>query len=134
MRVASALATAMVMGLSFATPALAQDAPPAPAPPSPAAGVSAPAAPTTTLRGTVTAGDDHAPQPGASVSIAALGIVVFTDENGAYSLPVPPGTHVVRIEAAGYLPVDKTVTVASTPAALDVQVEGRGMGEVITII
>jgi iron complex outermembrane receptor protein len=121
----------MVMSLSFiATPALAQQPPPAPPPP--AAGVSASAAPTTTLHGTVTAGDDHAPQPGASVSIAALGIVVFTDENGAFSLPVPPGPHVVRIEAAGYLPVDRTVT--ETSAALDVQIDDKGSGEVITII
>ncbi|HEX8107680.1 MAG TPA: carboxypeptidase regulatory-like domain-containing protein, partial [Kofleriaceae bacterium] len=82
----------------------------------------------------MTASDDHAPQPGASVSIAALGLVVFTDENGAYLLPVPPGPHVVRIEAAGYLPVDKTVTVASTPATLDVQVDDRGSSEVITLI
>jgi iron complex outermembrane recepter protein len=132
MKLGSALATTMVMSLSvIATPALAQEPPPAPPPP--AASVSAPAAPTTTLHGTVTAGDDHAPQPGASVSIAALGIVVFTDENGAYSMPVPPGPHVVRIEAAGYLPVDRTVTVASTPESLDVQVDDRG-AEVITII
>jgi iron complex outermembrane receptor protein len=133
MKVASALATTMVMTLSVvATPAQAQE--PSPAPPAPAATVSAPAAPTTTLHGTVTAGDDHAPQPGASVSIAELGIVVFTDENGAYSIPVPPGPHVVRIEAAGYAPVDRTVTVAATPAALDVQIDDRGAGEVITII
>ncbi len=130
MKLASALATTMVM--SLATPALAQEPPPAPPPP--AAGVSAPAAPTTTLHGTVTAGDDHAPQPGASVSVAALGIVVFTDENGAYLLALPPGPHVVRIEAAGYLPVDRTVTVASTPETLDVQVGDNGTGEVITII
>jgi iron complex outermembrane receptor protein len=132
MKLASALATTMVMSLSFATPALAQEPPPAPPPP--AAGVSAPAAPTTTLHGTVTTGDDHAPQPGVSVSVAALGIVVFTDENGAYSIALPPGPHVVRIEAAGYLPVDRTVTVESTPTTLDVQVDEKGGGEVITII
>ncbi len=132
MKAVSALATMMVMSLSvIATPALAQEPP---APPPPAATVSAPAAPTLALHGTVTAGDDHAPQPGASVSIAALGIVVFTDENGAYTMAVPPGPHVVRIEAAGYLPVDKTVTVASAPAALDVQLDETGTGEVITII
>ena len=138
MKLAFALATTMVMSLSvIATPALAQEPPAAPppaAPPPPAAGVSAPAAPTTTLHGTVTAGDDHAPQAGASVSIAALGIVVFTDENGAYTMPVPPGPHVVRIEVAGYLPVDRSVTVAATPAALDVQIDERGGSEVITII
>ncbi|HEX8111243.1 MAG TPA: TonB-dependent receptor, partial [Kofleriaceae bacterium] len=99
-----------------------------------AATVSAPAAPTLTLHGTVTAGADHAPQPGASVSIAALGIVVFTDENGAYTMSVPPGSHVVRIEVAGYQPVDRTVTVAAAPAALDVQLDETGAGEVITII
>jgi iron complex outermembrane receptor protein len=132
MKLASALATTMVMSLSFATPALAQEPPPAPPPP--AAGVSATAAPTTTLHGTVTTGDDHAPQPGVSVSVAALGIVVFTDENGAYSIALPPGPHVVRIEAAGYLPVDRTVTVESTPTTLDVQVDEKGGGEVITII
>jgi iron complex outermembrane receptor protein len=143
MNVASALAITMVLSLSaVATPALAQAPSPAPnpadtdRPPDAAATVSAPAtpAPAPTLHGTVTAGPDHAPQPGASVSIAALGIVVFTDENGGYTLSVPPGPHVVRIEAAGYLPVDKAVTVGANPAALDVQVDDQGGGEVITII
>ncbi|HEX3764922.1 MAG TPA: carboxypeptidase regulatory-like domain-containing protein, partial [Kofleriaceae bacterium] len=105
----------------LATPALAQapdpapppaaPGPPSPAEPPPAASTTATATATVTLHGTVTAGDDHAPQPGASVSIAALGIVVFTDENGAYTMTVPPGPHVIRIEAAGYLAVDRTVTV-----------------------
>ncbi|HEX3757486.1 MAG TPA: TonB-dependent receptor, partial [Kofleriaceae bacterium] len=58
----------------------------------------------------------------------------FTDEHGAYSIPVPPGPHVVRIEAAGYAPLDRTVTVGSSPATLDVQVDQQGTGEVITII
>src|SRR4051812_48762478 len=141
MNVASALAITMVMSLSaVATPALAQTPSPTPnpgdtaPPPDPAATVSAPAAPAMALHGTVTAGPDHAPQPGASVSVAALGIVVFTDEHGAYTLSVPPGPHVVRIEVAGYLPLDRAVTVGDNPAALDVQVDEQGGGEVITII
>ena len=155
MKLASALAITMALSSLWfmATPALAQapspppppadtDQPPPPppaetppAPPAPPAG-----APTATLHGTVTAGPDHAPQAGAGVSIAALGIYVFTDDKGAYSIAVPPGPHVVRIEAAGYLPVERAVTVAATPAAgaasaaLDVQIDDTGRGEVITII
>jgi len=90
--------------------------------------------PSTTLRGTVTADSDHAPQVGASVSIAKIGAYVFTDDKGEYTLSVPPGEYTVRVEAPGYLAVERTVIVGAAPATLDVQVAEDKLGEVITII
>jgi iron complex outermembrane receptor protein len=86
------------------------------------------------LRGTVTAGDGKTPQAGAGVSITELGAYVFTDAKGQFALAVPPGPHVVRIEAPGYLPVEKTVVVGAEPTSIDVQIDETRMGEVITII
>ncbi|HWU86256.1 MAG TPA: TonB-dependent receptor [Kofleriaceae bacterium] len=90
--------------------------------------------PSTTLRGVVTAETDRAPQAGATVSIAAIGAIVFTDEKGRYTLAVPPGIHVVRVEAVGYVPLEKTVTVVQTPVVLDFQVAEDRLGEVIMIV
>ncbi|HEY0482489.1 MAG TPA: TonB-dependent receptor [Kofleriaceae bacterium] len=118
----------------IATPAQAQAQAQEPSPAPAVVATPAPPPVTTTLRGTVTAGDGHTPQPGASVSIAELGAFVFTDAKGEYSLLVPPGPHVVRIEAPGYLPVERTVVVAAEPSVLDVQVAEDRQGEVITII
>ena len=106
------------LGLWFTRPAHAQEE-------SPAA--------TTTLHGVVTDGTG-APQPGASVSIAGLGALVFSDERGEYTLSVPPGTHVVRVEAVGSFPLEKTVTVSTSPAALDFAMAEDRLGEVISIV
>jgi iron complex outermembrane recepter protein len=86
------------------------------------------------LRGSVRSASDGAPQPGASVTVPALGAIVFTDEKGEYTLPVPPGTHVVRVEVPGAFPLEKTVTVGTDPAALDFRLAEDRLGEVITII
>lgn len=90
--------------------------------------------PSTTLRGVVTAENDHAPQAGATVSIAQIGAYVFTDGNGAYTVSVPPGAHVVRVEVPGYFPLEQTVTVGADPAVLDFQLVEDRLGEVITIV
>jgi iron complex outermembrane receptor protein len=117
--------------LCVASPASAQEPTAPPATPAPA---PAPAAPTTTLHGTVTAEDTHAPQAGASVTIPALGTLVFTDDKGEYTLPVPSGPVVVRVEIQGYFPLEQTVTVGATPATLDFRLGEDKLGEVITIV
>jgi len=104
------------------------------APASPPAPAPAPAAATVTLHGTVTAGDSHAPQAGASVTIAALGAYVFSDAKGEYTLTVPAGTHVVRVEMPGYFALEKPAVVGDTGAVLDFEIAEDRLGEVITIV
>jgi len=124
-------------------PAPPPPAPDASTPPSPEA--SPPAAPEpappavdpnakTTLHGVVTSEHDGTPAAGASVTIAATGALVFTDEKGEYTLSVQPGTYTVRVEAPGAFPRELTVTVAAEPVALDFHVAEDKIGEVITII
>jgi iron complex outermembrane receptor protein len=121
-------AALVAFGLGFtANPALAQE-------PSPPASPAPPPAPTTTLHGKVTAEDTRAPQPGASVSIPELGALVFTDDKGEYTLPVPSGSHVVRVELQGYATLEQPVTVGTAPAALDFRLTEDKLGEVITIV
>ncbi|WP_256837637.1 carboxypeptidase regulatory-like domain-containing protein [Ornithinimicrobium faecis] len=56
-----------------------------------------------TLSGTVTAGD--APVSGAAVHIAGqTGTTTYTDQDGAFALQVPHGTHELAVKATGYRP------------------------------
>jgi len=87
-----------------------------------------------TLHGVVTSETDHAPQPGATVSIPKLGVVGLTDEKGEYTLSVPPGEYVVRVELTGHYPLEKPVTVEASAASLDFQLVEDRLTEVITII
>src|SRR3954471_17486198 len=101
--------------------------------PSPARAQQPAAAPAkATLHGLVT-GQGGAPQIGASVTIAALGAVAITDEKGEYTLLVPPGTYVVRVEAPGAFAVEKTVTATDAAVVTDFQVAEDQLGEAITI-
>lgn len=114
-----AAAAAALLCVDIANPALAQPAPaptPTPAPETPPA---PPAAVNVPLRGVVTDEKEHAPQPGAVVSIPGVGATALTDEKGEYTLSVLPGTHVVRVELTGYFPLEKTVTVGPSAAFLD---------------
>jgi iron complex outermembrane recepter protein len=88
--------------------------------------------PTTTLSGVVTADKDQASQIGASVAIDKIGSAL-TNERGEYTLSVPPGTYVVRVEASGHAALEKTVTVAAAPAVLDFQLV-EDQSEVIMIV
>src|SRR5438270_13922778 len=88
-----AATTAAIIAVPLANPVFAQ-------PPTPAEPGAAAAARTTTLHGTVTTGDNQ-PQPGASVTVLTTGAQVVTDDNGEYTLAVPPGTHTVRVETPG---------------------------------
>jgi iron complex outermembrane receptor protein len=118
----------IALGLCLvASPARAQEpSPPPPTPPSEST--------KTALRGVVTAEAGGAPQPGASVTIPAIGAVAVTDERGEYTLAVPPGTYTVRVESPGAFPLEKTITVGEVPAVLDFRVAEDQLGEVITII
>jgi iron complex outermembrane recepter protein len=125
-------AAVITLGL-FSNQAAGQPAaPPGDAPPPAAAPVAAVAP--QPLRGTITAQADQAPQAGASVSIAAIGALVFSDAAGVYTLSVPPGTHVVRVEMPGYAPLEQTVIVGAEPAVLDFTLAEDQRGEVITIV
>ena len=88
-----------------------------------------------TVTGTVTA-SDGTPQPGATVTVDAVGASALTDEAGRYSLTLPPGSHVVRVEAAGYVGVQRTVAAqAGAPAQLDIQLEADPRtSEVIVVV
>ncbi|HWO26078.1 MAG TPA: TonB-dependent receptor [Kofleriaceae bacterium] len=129
-----AAATAALLCMDIATPALAQQpapAQPAPAPPAPPA---PPAAADVSLRGVVTGEQDRAPQPGAVVSVPSLGAAALTDEKGEYTLAVPPGAHVVRVELTGYFPLEKTVTVGTNPTFLDFQLAPDKLSEETIVV
>ncbi|HSS03491.1 MAG TPA: TonB-dependent receptor, partial [Kofleriaceae bacterium] len=82
----------------------------------------------------VTAQKGGAPIAGASVSIEGVGALVFSDENGQYTLSAPPGSYTLRVEAPGSFARELPVTVGATAAVLDVQLAEDQLGEVITII
>lgn len=118
-----------------------QPAPPAAPPPTapaeaspPAAPAEQPAQPTQPVHGAVTSAKGGAPIAGASVTINAIGVYVFTDETGQYALAAPPGEYTVRVEAPGSFPRELPLTVGQTPAVLDFQLTEDQLGEVIQII
>ncbi len=115
-RCQSGLGAAIAFGLLcwLAGPALAQDG--------------------ATVRGVVTAQGDRTPQVAATVGVAALGRYVITNERGEYLLPLPAGTHVVRVEATGYLAAEQTIVVGAEPAVLDFQLAEDRLGEVIMVV
>jgi iron complex outermembrane receptor protein len=113
-------------------PAAPSDAPATPpATPAPA---DAPAPAAVTVHGTVTGGDNRAPQPGASVSVSGAGAYVFTDAKGEYTLSLPPGSHVVRVEMPGFFALEQTVVAQPDLQPIDFQLREDKLGEVITII
>lgn len=147
----SILSTTVLGLLVVASPARAQQAsPPEPPPPKtePAAELAPPPPPSppsgdarVVVRGVVTAEAGGAPQVGATVTVsersasaAPYKTTTFTDDKGEYTVSVPAGTYVVRVEAPGAFPQDRTITVAAEPAVVDFQVAEDELGEVITII
>jgi iron complex outermembrane recepter protein len=129
--------------LLLAHPAHAQDAtgqpPPAPAPDAtgqpPPESTPAPAPDATfPLRGVVTSATDRSPQVGATVTIKTTGTTVFTDAKGEYTVSLPAGTHVVRVEIPGHLALEKTIVIADATATLDFPLSEDRLGEVITIV
>jgi iron complex outermembrane recepter protein len=87
------------------------------------------------ITGRVTA-SDGTPQAGATVVVDSTGAATITDEQGRYTLSLPPGQHVVRVQAAGLADVSKTVVAqAGAPQSVDFQMakESRS-GEVIVVV
>ncbi len=126
--VAAAAAAAALLCMAIASPALAQPPPAPETPPAPPAAADVP------LRGVVIDEKERAPLPGAIVSILSLGATALTDEKGEYTLSVPPGPHVVRVEIPGHFPLEKTVIVGPNPASLDFQlVEDKLGAETIVV-
>ena len=76
-----------------------------------------------TLRGKVVAGETRLPMPGVTVTVEERGEPVWTDQDGAFTLPVPAGVVHVRVTVDGFLPMRVAVTVAGEPAPLEVQLK-----------
>jgi iron complex outermembrane recepter protein len=111
----------------------AAPAQPAPSPPAPVA-PSVPAQ-AIAVRGLVTSVIDGSPQVGAAVTVESAG-TVLTNEQGEFSLSLPPGTYLVSVEAFGFVTLEKPLTVdASTaaPISLDFALV-ESSNEVITIV
>ena len=63
------------------------------------------------LTGIVTDSDGVA-IPSAEVFVVAFGVVVYTDEKGAFRLPaLPPGDHALRVRRIGFHPRTRTLSV-----------------------
>jgi iron complex outermembrane recepter protein len=136
-RVSSIVAAgAALLCMAIANPALAQQ--PAPAPPPARQGPETPPAPPAVvnvpLGGVITDEKERTPQPGAIVSIPSLGATALTDEKGEYTLSVPPGTHVVRVELTGYFPFEKTITVGPNPSFFDFRLVEDKLGQETIVV
>ncbi|MCC7124090.1 MAG: TonB-dependent receptor [Acidobacteria bacterium] len=78
----------------------------------------------TTLSGTVTQGENGQPMAGALVVIDELRRETRTNPDGSYRFDsIPPGSYHVGVRAEGYTTRRTEITVGTTPATLDVQVE-----------
>jgi iron complex outermembrane receptor protein len=118
------------VGIAAAPPAYAQE----PAPTAPPAAAPAPAE-TITLRGLVTTEKDQAPLVGATVGIPKLNLYAITDEDGRYTLAVPPGTYTVKAEASGQFTLEKTIELGGrNPEILDFQMAEDRLSEVIVVL
>ncbi len=89
-----------------------------------------------TVSGTVTSASDGSPQVGATVTVDASEAATLTDEQGRYTLSLPPGTHVVRVRAVGQVDAAQNVVVqAGAPATLDFQTAADPrLSEVIVVV
>ena len=73
---------------------------------------------TGTIRGIVTRAAPDAPVAGAQVFIVGGRLGAVTGADGRYTFSqVPPGTHVVRVRALGFQPIEKSVEVTAGQAA-----------------
>ena len=73
---------------------------------------------TGTIRGIVTRSTPDAPVAGAQVFIVGGRLGAVTGADGRYTFSqVPPGTHVVRVRALGFQPIEKSVEVSGGQAA-----------------
>jgi carboxypeptidase-like protein len=85
-----------------------------------AAGVAA-AASAQAIRGNVRTVETRIPLPFSTVVLQPGGIGQFTDDSGAFTIPVlPAGAYHLTIRAIGYLPFDTTLRVAADPIVLHI--------------
>ena len=76
------------------------------------------------IRGRLTDAEGKGPLVGATVSIVGTKMGAVSDVNGDYAIAnVPPGQYNVRFAYVGYIPVQRRVTVASSPVTLDVTLD-----------
>lgn len=78
-----------------------------------------------TLEGRVLGREDNAALPGAEVSVVGQGRVVAADEEGRFSLALPPGLHTLRVVADLHKParVRNVRVVAGRTTKLDITLE-----------
>ncbi|MBK6391386.1 MAG: TonB-dependent receptor [Saprospiraceae bacterium] len=80
---------------------------------------------------------DAAKQPiiGASVEVLNSSLGTISDEDGQYSVVLPPGQYKVRFLYLGYIPVTKDVTISSGSLELNVTMEEDilGLNEIVVI-
>jgi iron complex outermembrane recepter protein len=69
------------------------------------------------LTGRVQSQEVAAPLAGATVSVVGTELRTRTDDEGRFNLPLPAGTHTVRVEFSGFRPVERRVTVAPGASA-----------------
>ncbi|MEM4535211.1 MAG: carboxypeptidase regulatory-like domain-containing protein, partial [Desulfurococcaceae archaeon] len=64
-----------------------------------------------TITGTVYNAITNVPVPGALVTVVELNLTTVTDENGVFTVSVPPGRYNLTVTAQGYAPYSTTVTI-----------------------
>jgi iron complex outermembrane receptor protein len=104
--------------------------------PPPAQPPQPPPATTGVITGTVEAAGLGVPVSGATVTAVTAGVRVVSDAEGHYRLEVPAGKHAIRVEAAGFQPLERTIEVgagASVELALPLPAEQVG-NEVVVVV
>jgi iron complex outermembrane recepter protein len=89
-----------------------------------------------TVSGVVINKEDGSPQAGAAVVNDATGAATLTDEQGRYTLSLPAGTHIVRVQAVGLVDAEQTVVAqAGGPQTVNFEmaVDPR-LSEVIVVV
>jgi iron complex outermembrane recepter protein len=95
-----------------------------------------PPEPTTgTVTGIVEAPDLDAPLAGATITVIGTKTTAVTDDEGRYTLELPPGPFKLRVEFPGFKPEEQPVTVtAGATATLDVKLQTQPLAASETII
>jgi MYXO-CTERM domain-containing protein len=81
------------------------------------------------IEGLITAADSDAPIEGARVLFEGAGLQTFTDEEGAWSLLLPPGELDVVISAPGFEPAAQLVTFTEDGDRLDASLSPAALYE-----
>lgn len=72
------------------------------------------------ITGRVVAQSTGEPLVGATVSVSPTGAGAFTDEQGRFQIPTPPGKYSLEVSFSGYAPETTEVEIGETPAQVTV--------------